>query len=62
MQCETLSMVLQCLTLRGLTFCNHLLGGASALVYSENLLAAAPLGILGLLLLFQVILSEMLRA
>lgn len=30
-----------------------LLGGAGALVYTDNLLAAAPVGLLGLLLLFQ---------
>lgn len=31
-----------------------MLGGAGALVYTDNLLAAAPVGLLGLLLLFQV--------
>jgi hypothetical protein len=36
-------------------FYNCFVGGASALVYNENLLAAAPLGFLGLLLLFQVL-------
>ncbi|KAI5072384.1 hypothetical protein GOP47_0012490 [Adiantum capillus-veneris] len=30
-----------------------LLGGAAALVYADNMLAAAPVGLLGLLLLFQ---------
>lgn len=30
-----------------------LLGGAAALIYTDNLLAAAPIGLLGLLLLFQ---------